>query len=71
MAEAFSDIQRLLLYVTKRVFFFFFRICFPYDTFEQDERLAYVTAEAANKHALSLVSKYGRMQDIHSLPSAS
>lgn len=70
MAEAFSDIQRLLLYVTKRVFFFF-RICFPYDTFEQDERLAYVTAEAANKHALSLVSKYGRMQDIHSLPSAS
>lgn len=69
MAEAFSDIQRLLLYVTMRVFFF--RICFPYDTFEQDERLAYVTAEAANKHALSLVSKYGRMQDIHSLPSAS
>lgn len=69
MGEAFSDIQRLLLYVTMRVYFFC--ICFPYETFEQDERLAYVTAEATNKHASSLVSKYGRMQDIHSLPSAS
>lgn len=28
MGEAFSDIQRLLLYVTMRVFFFFFAYVF-------------------------------------------